>query len=200
MIRRRVANRRRPRPRLLRVGATAKGLERSPRHQCGTFDRSDPRREDPRQGGIAATTNRHHRPRLRRHRRVVRDQAVRHPRQNRDDKGHPRMAKKVTVELVDDITDEPGARTIHFGLDGVDYEIDLIDDRPLREALKPYMRRGRRVGGSAKERATPRGRSDSTLIRQWARDHGHEVPERGRLPKATIRAYDEFRRQARDIE
>lgn len=111
------------------------------------------------------------------------------------------MAKKVTVELVDDITDEPGARTTRFGLDGVDYEIDLVDDGPLREALTPYMRRGRRVGSPAKERAgAARGRSDSTLIRQWARDHGHEVPARGRLPRATIRAYDEFRRQARDTE
>lgn len=83
VTRRRVAHRR---PRLLRVGATAKSLERSPRRQCGTYDQSNPHREDPRQGGTAATTNRHPRPRLRRHHRAVRAQAARHCRPNRDDR------------------------------------------------------------------------------------------------------------------
>ena len=45
------------------------------------------------------------------------------------------MAKRVVVELVDDLTGKPGATTVRFGLDGVDYEIDLADETQLRAML-----------------------------------------------------------------
>jgi hypothetical protein len=37
------------------------------------------------------------------------------------------------------------------------------------------------------------GRPDMHLIRRWARENGIRVPARGRMPAATIRAYDEHR-------
>ena len=100
------------------------------------------------------------------------------------------MAKRVTVELVDDLTGQPGATTITFGIDGVSFEIDLTDDQPLRDALAPWIARARRTGGG------PRPRHDTHLIRRWARDNGYPVPARGKLPAATIRAYDNRHQRA----
>lgn len=94
------------------------------------------------------------------------------------------MAKRVTVELVDDLTGKPGATTVAFGLDGVDYEIDLVDERALRDMMAPWIAAARTVGG------TRRPRHDLHLIRRWARDNGYPVPARGKLPAATVRAYD----------
>lgn len=97
------------------------------------------------------------------------------------------MAKRVTVTLVDDLTGQPGATTVSFGLDGVSYEIDLADDGALRNTLAPWISAARRVGGARRVHQ----RHDLHLIRQWAREHGHPVPARGRLPAATIAAYDQ---------
>jgi Lsr2 len=103
------------------------------------------------------------------------------------------MAKRLVVELVDDLSGQPGATTTRFGLDGVDFEIDLVDDRQLRDLLAPYIARGRRIGKTA-EPGRVNGatrRHDMHLIRRWAHDNGIRVPARGRMPAATIRAYDE---------
>lgn len=106
------------------------------------------------------------------------------------------MAKKVTVELVDDISGEPGATTTQFGLDGVDYEIDLVDDQDLRYTLAPWIEKARRVDKPGRNGRPPTNgakRPDMHLIRRWARENGMHVPVRGRMPAATIRAYDEHR-------
>lgn len=100
------------------------------------------------------------------------------------------MAKRVTVELVDDLTGKSGANTVSFGIDGVAYEIDLVDERALRDMLAPWIAAARAVGG------TPRPRHDLHLIRRWARDNGYAVPARGRIPAATVRAYDQHHQRA----
>ena len=101
------------------------------------------------------------------------------------------MAKRVVVERLDDITGQPGAATVRFGLDGVSYEIDLVDETALRNALAPWIARARTTGGGPR-----RPRHDLHLIRRWARDNGYPVPARGRLPAATVRAYDEHQLRA----
>lgn len=101
------------------------------------------------------------------------------------------MAKRVTVELIDDLTGKPGATTVSFGLDGVDYEIDLADERDMRAMLAPWIAAARMVGGV---RRNPR--HDLHLIRVWARDNGYPVPSRGRIPAATVRAYDQHHQRA----
>ena len=102
------------------------------------------------------------------------------------------MAKRVTVELIDDLTGQPGATTVTFGLDGISYEIDLVDEVPLRNAFGPWVSAARRVGGTRRVHQ----RHDLHLIRRWARDNGHPVPARGRLPAATIAAYDQHHQRA----
>jgi hypothetical protein len=81
------------------------------------------------------------------------------------------MAKTVVVKLTDDFDGGDADETIHFSLDGRSYEIDLNSGNAarLREAMKPFMEKGRSVGGSGSTRSghTTRARSaDKTLYSQ----------------------------------
>lgn len=116
------------------------------------------------------------------------------------------MAQRTVVTLEDDIDGGSADETITFALDGVTYEIDLNSDNAhvLREALAPYVGAGRRTGGrasagarsagrssrSAAPVASPARRNDSASIRDWARDNGYTVSDRGRIPGSVIEAYE----------
>jgi hypothetical protein len=105
------------------------------------------------------------------------------------------MAQKVITTLEDDLDGSEASQTVLFGLDGKSYEIDLNDEHnaELREALAPYIGKGRRVGGG---RATVRriGSDEPARnlaeVRRWARKNGFEVNDRGRVPKDVLAAYD----------
>ena len=110
------------------------------------------------------------------------------------------MAQRVNIVLVDDIDGSDATQTVAFGLDGANYEIDLNDDNAaaLREALAPYVGHGRKLGrgGGGAKRGGGRAAASSGTgasakeIREWARDNGHAVPERGRIPADVREAYD----------
>lgn len=112
------------------------------------------------------------------------------------------MARKIVHQLVDDldgdVLEEGAGETVSFSLDGASYEIDLSDKNAaaLREAFEPWVMAGRRVsasGGSAgRSRRAVRGGSKRDLapVRVWARENGHQVSERGRVPEAVLQAYD----------
>lgn len=103
------------------------------------------------------------------------------------------MAKRVVVELVDDITGDPGAVTTSFGIDGVDYEIDLTDDTELRDNFIKWIAKARRVNGSgsaARGNGYGQHRHEMHRIRQWARANGIKIPARGKIARDTIQAYD----------
>ena len=59
------------------------------------------------------------------------------------------MARNTAVRVLDDLTGEPAAETVGFGLDGIDYDIDLsfANADALRELLQRYADAGRRTGG-----------------------------------------------------
>ncbi|WP_307793179.1 histone-like nucleoid-structuring protein Lsr2 [Amycolatopsis sp. MtRt-6] len=59
------------------------------------------------------------------------------------------MARNTAVQVLDDLTGEPAAETVGFGLDGIDYDIDLsfANAEALREFLQRYAGAGRRTGG-----------------------------------------------------
>lgn len=104
------------------------------------------------------------------------------------------MATRTEVVTFDDFNGTPGAERIPFGYCGVDYEIDL-DKRNAEEffrVLEPYLEKGRRLTAARRAR-TPRQRAgsgpDPVAVRQWARDNGIHVPQRGRLPQNTIDRY-----------
>lgn len=103
------------------------------------------------------------------------------------------MARKTTVELIDDLTGDKADETVTFGLDGVSYEIDLNDKNAeeLRTSLGVWAGKARRIGGR-KQRGTASatGTSDAAQVRIWARENGYEVPERGRIPSEIREAYE----------
>lgn len=108
------------------------------------------------------------------------------------------MAQKTTVVHVDDLDGESAAdETITFGLDGVSYEIDLSAEHAasLREDLATWLEHARRTGRRSAA-ARPAGRrvaadrQQATTVRDWARENGHDVSDRGRIPAAVQQAYD----------
>jgi hypothetical protein len=112
------------------------------------------------------------------------------------------MAQKVQVILVDDIDGGTADETVSFSLDGVSYEIDLSTAHAdeLREALARYVGVARRVGGRStagrgRRAAAAAGRpsarkSDIAEVREWARQQGHKVNDRGRIPATIMEAYE----------
>ncbi len=112
------------------------------------------------------------------------------------------MAQKVDVKYVDDLDGSDASGTVSFALDGKSYEIDLSDENAarLRDALATYVAAARRSGGSGRggraarpaDAPAPPARTDrevTAAIRAWARENGHEISERGRIPKAVVDAY-----------
>ncbi len=105
------------------------------------------------------------------------------------------MAQKVTQELADDLDGSPAAVTVRFGYDGQDYEIELNEEHAaeLDEFLTPYLEHARQVGDGGRTgpgRRQPRQpRPDTEAIRRWAREHGYQVSDRGRLPTDVVAAY-----------
>ena len=105
------------------------------------------------------------------------------------------MAQKVQVILVDDLDGSTATETVTFGLDGVNYEIDLSDEHAaqLRDDLSRWVGHGRRVGGRSsarKSRSSGSGNNDTAAIRAWARENGHTVNDRGRISAGVLSAYE----------
>ena len=110
------------------------------------------------------------------------------------------MAKRVMTVLTDDLEGGDADRTIQFGLDGLNYTIDLSDKNAgkLRQALDPYLQAATRVGraGGAsriKTRAAQpakANRDQNQAIREWAAKNGYEVSERGRIPVSVVEAFN----------
>ena len=106
------------------------------------------------------------------------------------------MAQKVQVLLVDDINGSEAAETVTFSLDGASYEIDLTgaNAQQLRDALSPWVGHARRSGGrKSTRRGTTTGgarRGDLSAVREWARNNGHKVSDRGRISADILAAYD----------
>ncbi|GAA1914983.1 Lsr2 family protein [Nocardioides lentus] len=110
------------------------------------------------------------------------------------------MAQKVNILLVDDIDESEASETVAFGLDGTSYEIDLNDEHAaqLREALATYIGHARKAGGrprrggSAPRRAAASSSDGPSAkdVREWARENGWEVPDRGRVSTEVREAYE----------
>ena len=84
------------------------------------------------------------------------------------------MAKTVIVKLTDDIDGGDADETVHFSLDGKSYEIDVnrANAGKLRDALKPFISKGRASSGGARARVSRAGGSsgEKTLFSQLSND------------------------------
>ena len=107
------------------------------------------------------------------------------------------MAQKIQTLFIDDIDGGEAEGTVRFAIDGAEYEIDLSAKHgdELRDILSQYIVHARKVGG-ANRRGTARGsRKPSTIdtvaVRAWARENGHNIKERGRVPAQVVAKYRE---------
>ena len=116
------------------------------------------------------------------------------------------MATRTVTSLVDDLDGSAAEENLSFGLDRVEYEIDLSAGhaQALREVFAPYLAAARRVGGrrspGGAQPARParsndngglaRSRSTNAEIRVWAAEHGVALAERGRIPGRVIEAFE----------
>jgi hypothetical protein len=99
------------------------------------------------------------------------------------------VAQKIQTLFIDDLDGSDAEGTVRFGLDGAEYEIDLNAGhaRELRDVLARYTGSARRVGSTARRPARG-GRKGSasglntTEVREWVREQGIEVKDRGRVP------------------
>ena len=107
--------------------------------------------------------------------------------------GKVEMAQKIAVTLEDDLTGGPAEQTVRFAFDGTDYEIDLNakNAAAFSKQLAPYLEHARRAGRAQPHRSgrAAAGRQRSGDIRAWAKEHGLQVSERGRIPASVAEQY-----------
>ena len=109
------------------------------------------------------------------------------------------MAQKITTLFIDDIDGGAAEGTVRFALDGTEYEIDLnaAHTEELRSALGKYVTHARKVGGGARRGGRVAGRAvrgagptlNTTEIRNWARENGYDIKDRGRVPADLVAKY-----------
>lgn len=112
------------------------------------------------------------------------------------------MAERIVRQLIDDIDGseipEGGGERIEFSVRGVSYQIDLsaANSAKLDKALKPYVEAAAKVRstrGPRSKAATGNGsapKEQLSAIREWARNNGHQVSERGRIKGDVIAAFE----------
>jgi hypothetical protein len=111
------------------------------------------------------------------------------------------MAKQVITLLTDDLDGGEADRTVEFGLDGVNYTIDLSEKNAgkLRKALDPFLNAATRVGrtpdppfGAGEHRpCQPRPEPGDSRVGEQERLRGlgarpHPEPHRGGVPQQAI--------------
>lgn len=108
------------------------------------------------------------------------------------------MVQRIYIVLEDDLDGGAAEETVQFSLDGVAYEIDLStkNAEALRSALRDWIthaRRAPRTAAAARARRSHPSRSTGATndVRQWLRDNGHQVSDRGRIPAALQDQYDQ---------
>ena len=116
------------------------------------------------------------------------------------------MATQTIVKRVSDLDGGPADENIVFSIDGATFEIDLSAPQAgdLRRAFSIYVANARRLRGAkvtqskskaitpaASSSASSNGsvRIDRSAVREWARQNGHELADRGRIPTAVLDAY-----------
>jgi Lsr2 len=113
------------------------------------------------------------------------------------------VVQRVSVTYACDYDDKEIAdgqqRTIAFGLDGREYEIDLClrHSERLSEIIGKFAEHARKPAtrGIRRRRRTAANRQRSADIRSWARSSGIPVSDRGRIPGHVLAGFETKRRQ-----
>ena len=107
------------------------------------------------------------------------------------------MAKTVAVLLTDDLDGSPHARTVRFGYQGQQFEIDLADKNHVAflASLRPFIAAARLEQARRPRRTARSGRPGSSLsvdgaaVRAWAGRQGIDVAKRGRIRVDVLEKY-----------
>jgi hypothetical protein len=109
------------------------------------------------------------------------------------------VAQKVQTLFIDDIDGGEAEGTVRFALDGTEYEIDLNakHTEELRSALGKYVTHARKVGAISRRGGRGAGKGgrgagstlNTTEIRNWAREQGYDIKDRGRVPADVVAKY-----------
>lgn len=115
------------------------------------------------------------------------------------------MARKELIQYIDDLDGTPisddDVKVVRFSYQGRNYFLDLTEENAAKfdEVMKPYVdaaqvddsapaTRTRRSSGSSANASRQRERN--RIIRQWAKERGMTVADRGALPKSIIDEYE----------
>ncbi|GAA1399726.1 MULTISPECIES: Lsr2 family protein [Catellatospora] len=110
------------------------------------------------------------------------------------------MARREIVVLADDLDGSEGdVRSVRFGFEGANYEIDLgpANHDKLALALAPFVAAARKESGRRGPAAAPKAKAPTAAeqrafnqrVRDWAKGQGEAVNDRGRVPAKVIEAY-----------
>jgi hypothetical protein len=104
------------------------------------------------------------------------------------------VATRTTVELEDDLEGGPADETLQFRLGTVEYEIDLNESNAdrFRAQLAPFVLHARKASRTQRPRParSASGRQHSAEVRAWAKEHGLQVSDRGRMPASVVEQYE----------
>lgn len=107
------------------------------------------------------------------------------------------MGQKVRIERFSDLSGESlpdgEGETIVYSVYGKAYEIDLTaqEAADFHRTLDPFIAVSRRVkGGEGKKNRSTADRQKLSDIRDWARNQGYEVSERGRISQEILEAFE----------
>lgn len=107
------------------------------------------------------------------------------------------MVQRTVVTVVCDLPHDgeaEGNETVSFAVDGAAYEIDVCPAhaKELHDSFSGYIEHARRLTAGVRRRKARSGpsRERSSEIRQWARERGQKVSERGRIPHSIIQEYE----------
>ncbi len=115
------------------------------------------------------------------------------------------MARATIEQITDDVDGselDPSEVIVQtFTINGVDYSLDLgaKSAEKFDKDMQKWIDKATKIGGRQR-RATPKQapatsevRSDKSqlaAIREWARENGYEVSDRGRIPNAIVEAFN----------
>lgn len=105
------------------------------------------------------------------------------------------MATKEVIVSDIDGTSPATSRFIH-NLSGHTYKIDLSPEedaeftKKFSELMDPYLEAGQRVSRRTAPSRSASRRHDLAAVRQWARENGYEVSDRGRISQQIIEDYE----------
>jgi hypothetical protein len=107
------------------------------------------------------------------------------------------VAQKVQVMLLCDLDDGnvDAQETLLFSLGNSAYEVDVCAKhaQQIRDGLQPFITQARKTSAGSSARRRPRPATDrqqTASIRSWAKDHGIDVNDRGRIPASVIKEYE----------